>query len=86
MNVDLTYLKQGLFTAFTPQSDDGEAAWRELAERTEGTGKIFTVQLPAVLFRLRKAGYTVKQAEKKSPETLRREMAEIMKELERGAA
>jgi hypothetical protein len=84
METDLTYLKQGLFTAFIAQSKAGENAWREIASQTEGTGKVFTAQLPAVLSQLRKAGYTVKQSEKKSPETLRREMAEIMRELAKG--
>jgi len=84
MKTDLTYLKQGLFTAFIPESPEGQDAWREIAAQTEGTGKVFTAQLPAVLSQLRKAGYTVKQSAKKSPQTLRREMAEIMKELAKG--
>ena len=83
---DLTYLKQGLFTAFIAQSKEGEDAWREIAKQTDGTGKVFTVQLLATLKQLKKAGYIVKQSEKKSHEVLRREMAEIMKELERGDA
>ena len=84
MKIDLTYLKQGLFTAFIPESPEGQDAWREIASQTEGTGKVFTAQLPAALSQLRKAGYTVKQSAKKSPQTLRREMAEIMKELAKG--
>ena len=84
MKIDLTYLKQGLFTAFIPESPEGQDAWREIAAQTEGTGKVFTAQLPAVLSQLRKAGYAVKQSENKSPETLRREMAEIMRELAKG--
>ena len=86
MKIDLTYLKQGLFTLFIPETKAGEDAWREIAKQTDGTGKVFTVQLPATLKQLKKAGYIVKQSEKKSHEMLRREMAEIMKELERGGA
>jgi len=82
MKADLTYLKQGLFTAFIPESPEGRNAWRAIAEQTEGTGKVFTVQLPAVLAQLRKAGYTVKQAKKKSEEETKLEMAEILKQLE----
>jgi hypothetical protein len=82
MKTDLTYLKQGMFTAFIPESQEGKDAWREIAKQTEGTGKVLTVQLPAVLSQLRKAGYTVKQAEKKSAETIRAEMAEIFKQLD----
>lgn len=56
---DLTYLKQGFFTVFFPQSKAGEIAWNELASVTQGTGKIPTIQLPHFLENLRKAGYTV---------------------------
>jgi len=86
MKTDLSYLKQGLFTAFIPESPEGQSAWGAIAAQTEGTGKIFTAQLPAVLAQLRKAGHVVKQSEKKSPETLRIEMAEIMEALARGDA
>lgn len=83
MKTDLTYLKQGLFTEFVPQSKAGEDAWRELAKQTEGTGKVLTVHLPAILAQLRKAGYTVKQAKRKRPEVILLEMAGIMAALER---
>jgi hypothetical protein len=83
MKVDITYLKQGLFTEFIPQSKAGEDAWRELAKQTEGTGKVLTVHFPAVLAQLRKAGYTVKQAKRKRPEVILLEMAGIMAALER---
>jgi hypothetical protein len=56
---DLTYLKQGFFTVFFPQSKAGEIAWNELASVTQGTGKIPTIQLPQFLENLRQAGYTV---------------------------
>ena len=64
MKNDLTYTKQDLFTFFTPETLAGEAAWREIAEQTQGTGKVFTAQLPAVLAQLRKAGFTVGIAKK----------------------
>jgi hypothetical protein len=85
MKTDLTYLKQGMFTAFFPESREGEDAWRAIAKQTEGTGKVFTVQLPAVLAQLRKAGYTVKQTEKKNEEWIRAEMAKILKQIETNA-
>jgi len=85
MKTDLTYLKQWMFTAFFPESREGEDAWRAIADQTEGTGKVFTVQLPAVLAQLRKAGYTVKQTEKKNEEFIRAEMAKILKQLETNA-
>jgi hypothetical protein len=83
MKSDLLYLREGMFTAFVPQSKAGEDAWRELAKQTEGTGKVLTVHLPAVLAQLRKAGYTVKQAKRKRPEVILLEMAGIMAALER---
>jgi hypothetical protein len=83
MKTDLLYMKQGLFTAFIPESKAGEDAWRELAKQTDGTGKVFTHHLKAVISQLRKAGYTVRQAEKKSAAQVKSEMAEIIKELER---
>jgi len=83
MKPDLTYLNQGLFTAFIPQNKAGEDAWWELAKQTEGTGKVLTVHLPAILAQLRKAGYTVKQAKRKRPEVILLEMAGIMAALER---
>lgn len=82
MKTDLTYLKQGMFTAFIPETPEGENAWRAIAEQTEGTGKVFTVQLPAVLAQLREAGYTVRMAPEKSAEETRHEIAEILKQLE----
>lgn len=56
---DLTYSKQGLFTAFFPKTDQGVEAWRAIAEKTEGTGKVFTRHLPSALKQLRAAGYIV---------------------------
>jgi hydroxymethylpyrimidine/phosphomethylpyrimidine kinase len=75
MKNDLTYRKQGLFTAFIPETLAGEDAWRTIAEQTQGTGKVFTAQLPAVLAQLRKAGYTVQVAKKLTKEEIDKEMA-----------
>jgi hypothetical protein len=86
MNVDLTYLKQGLFTAFIPQSKAGEDAWRAIAEQTHGTGKVFTAQLPAVLAQIRKAGYVVRMGASKSKKETEREIAAILTEIEGGEA
>jgi len=83
MKTDMTYSKQGLFTAFFPQSESGEDAWRELAKQTERTGKVLTVHLPAVLAQLRKAGYSVEQAKRKRPEVILLEIAGLMAALER---
>ena len=79
MSADLVYHKQGLFTAFIPQSKVGEDAWRELANQTQGTGKVFTAQLPATLSALRAVGYAVSKAKKPSE----KEIDGLMAELER---
>jgi hypothetical protein len=79
---DLTYLKQGLFTTFLPESKQGEEAWREI-DKEHGTGKVFTIHLKQHLNQLRKAGYVVKKA-KKSKETLGdifKEMDQLLNEL-----
>jgi hydroxymethylpyrimidine/phosphomethylpyrimidine kinase len=78
MKNDLTYIKQGLFTAFIPETLAGETAWREIAKQTQGTGKVFTAQLPAVLAQLRKAGYAVQVAKKLTKEEIDKEMAFIL--------
>jgi len=78
MKNDLTYKKQGLFAAFIPETLAGETAWRTIAEQTQGTGKVFTAQLPAVLTQLRKAGYTVQVAKKLTKEEIDKEMAFLL--------
>jgi hypothetical protein len=83
MNIDLVYLKQGLFTAFVPQSKAGIDAWLEIAKHTDGTGKVFTAQLPSFLREIRKAGYSVMQRKKRSNAELEKDMKEIMTSLER---
>jgi hydroxymethylpyrimidine/phosphomethylpyrimidine kinase len=78
MKNDLTYRKQGLFTAFIPETLAGETAWREIAEKTQGTGKVFTAQLPAVLAQLRKAGYTVQVAKKLTRKEIDKDMTFLL--------
>ena len=86
MKNDLTYRKQGLFAAFIPETLAGETAWRTIAEQTQGTGKVFTAQLPAVLAQLRKAGYTVQVAKKLTKEEIDKEMAFILDTLNENPA
>jgi hypothetical protein len=81
-SVDLTYLKQGLFTSFMPHSKAGEDAWREIAKHTDGTGKVFTAQLPSFLREIRKAGYSVTEQKKRSNAELEKDLKEIMASLE----
>lgn len=70
MKTDLTYLNQGLFTAFFPDSPAGEKVWQEIASETNGTGKIFTMHLKNTLKQLRKAGFKITQAKKTTKSNL----------------
>lgn len=65
--VDISYIDQGLFTAFVPNTKEGEQAWNELSAVTEGTGKVLTMQAKEFIYQLRKAGYTVAKAPKVKP-------------------
>jgi len=60
--MDLTYTQDKLFTRFMPQTTDGENAWREIANQTNGSGAVFNHQAAATLSQLRKAGYKVGKA------------------------
>ena len=61
--MDITYIDQGLFTAFIPQSKQGEDAFREIC-RVHGdhTGKVLTIHAKQTIQQLRKAGYKVGKA------------------------
>ncbi|MFL9611069.1 hypothetical protein ACKF11_13360 [Methylobacillus sp. Pita2] len=58
---DLTYkpTDDGLFTAFYANTAAGEKAWREMAEQTDGTGKVFVQHTESVIYQLEQAGYIV---------------------------
>lgn len=64
MAADITYINQGLFTAFIPISKAGETAWAEMANYTSGTGKVLSTQAASVISQLRTAGYQVCKAQK----------------------
>lgn len=57
---DFTYKSYDrLFTSIFPETPQGVVAWRQLAEMTDGTGKIFSIQLPQLIHELEDAGYTI---------------------------
>lgn len=68
--MDITYIDQGLFTAFIPQTKAGEDAFREIC-RVQGdhTGKVLTIHAKQTIQQLRKAGYKVGKAPKQKPMT-----------------
>lgn len=82
---DLVYIDQGLFTAFIPETKEGEDVWQQLAEHTDGTGKVLTIQAKQIIASLRKAGYSVHKAKKsanKEIETMYQELEALEKEFE----
>lgn len=68
--VDITYINQGLFTAFIPSSKTGEDAFREICKvQGDHTGKVLTIHAKQTITQLRKAGYKVGKAPKQKPMT-----------------
>lgn len=67
MAADITYINQGLFTAFIPISKAGETAWAEMANYTSGTGKVLSTQAASTIAQLKAAGYKVCKAKKQAP-------------------
>lgn len=59
MATDISYIDGGLFTTFYPESEAGHTAWRELAQQTDGTGKVLSAHAELAIAALRKAGYRV---------------------------
>ncbi|ABO60625.1 hypothetical protein LA345_39065 (plasmid) [Burkholderia vietnamiensis] len=60
---DLTYRKvDDMFTMFYPETPAGETAWNQMAEHTDGTGKVLHAQVESTIQQLREAGYTVEPA------------------------
>lgn len=61
---DFSYFDNGLFTLFIPNTKEGEIAWNEMSDITQGTGKVLTVQAKQFIYQLKKAGYTVGKGKK----------------------
>ena len=78
MTSDLTYLTQGLFTTFFPETPAGEDAWRTIATTPgcEG-GSVLTIHLVNVIRQIKRAGLTAARARRVSLD----EMDAIMNEL-----
>lgn len=61
---DIEYYEQGMFVAFIPTSNNGEALWNHLAQHTDGTGKVLKAQAAGTIAQMREAGYTVRKMAK----------------------
>ena len=61
---DLEYIDHGMFTSFIPVSKAGEVAFNQMAEYTDGTGKVLSIHKQSTIQQLRQAGYKVGKAKK----------------------
>ena len=77
---DLEYIDQGLFTAFLPVSKAGEVAFNQMAEYTDGTGKVLSIHKQSTILQLRQAGYKVGKA-KLSGKVTAEQADEMLREL-----
>jgi endonuclease III len=59
---DFAYRTDGMFTLILPETPQAVEAWEAIAEQTDGTGKVLTAHLPAVMEQIRRAGYTIRKA------------------------
>jgi hypothetical protein len=59
---DFSYSEQGMFTLFLPNTPEAVDAWNQLAEVTDGTGKVFNHHAKSIIAQLKKAGYSVGKA------------------------
>lgn len=58
---DFSYRINGMFAFILPESPTGEKAMGQVMEMTNGTGKVFAVQLNALKADLHRAGYTIRK-------------------------
>jgi len=58
---DLTYITDGLFTRFMPNTPQGEAVWRVMAKE-DGVAAVLTIHEQSVFKQLRAAGYKIAKA------------------------
>ena len=77
---DLTYISNGFYTRFIPNTKSGEEAYYEIYKVT-GDGAVRNDHLKATLKQLRVAGYTVSKS-KISKAKKEKEMTTIMSELD----
>lgn len=61
---DIEYIDHGMFTSFLPTSKAGEVAFNQMAEYTDGTGKVLSIHKQSTIQQLRQAGYKVGKAKK----------------------
>ena len=63
--LDMTYITNGFFTTFIPETAKGEDAWRVMANSEGGeNGRILTILRDRVIGQMRRAGLSVGKAKK----------------------
>ena len=77
---DLEYIDHGMFTSFIPVSKAGEVAFNQMAEYTDGTGKVLSIHKQSTILQLRHAGYKVGKAKKQGKVTAE-QADEMLREL-----
>lgn len=77
MKADIEYIDDGMFITFVPNTPEGEQVWRQLAESTDGTGKVFAIHAKQVVQDMRKAGYTVRKAKPASKKDINKMLKEF---------
>ncbi len=77
---DIEYIEQGLFSAFLPVSKAGEVAFNQMAEYTEGTGKVLSIHKQSTILQLRQAGYKVGKA-KQQGKVIAEQAEDMLREL-----
>lgn len=59
---DIIYIKDGMFTKFFPETPEGEAVWREMANKMNGVAVVLNFEAQRIIYEIRKAGYKVSKA------------------------
>ena len=62
--IDITYIRDGMFTTFMPDSKEGVTVYKDLIEQNNGSDKVFNSHSKNVIKQIRSAGYIVKKAPK----------------------
>ncbi|MGF6996768.1 hypothetical protein [Paraburkholderia sp. GAS32] len=74
---DISYKKDGLFTTFFADSQQGGTAVSDLMTQNGGSNKVLTIHADAVITQLRAAGYTVRKARPVSAKEVDSILAEL---------
>lgn len=60
--IDITYIKDGLFTVFVSASSAGDKLMSQMMSQNGGSNKVPTIQADATIAQIRARGYVVRKA------------------------